>query len=225
MDDAVRRMFHKGVTNCEMGRRIGVSEFAIRNTLKRLGLKRKVDQGKLLKIWDLNDEKETAVEAKAVDNVEINGNVNELVEEEMETNDKESVEIVKVDAGAGKEDDIVPVFAAEEGVSWAGVLLAVPMITESGIVEVFEKFYKGIFVNAYYGIRTMVMLLMVMSLIRIKRPENLKGYSPEDLGHILGLERVPEVKTVRRNIGKMAEKKIGAEEGHKLIVSAMANYM
>ncbi len=211
MDDAVHRMFHKGITNGEMGRRIGVSEFAIRNTLKRLGLKRKVDQGKLLKIWDLNDEKETAVEAKAVDNVEINGNVNELVEEEIETNDKESGEIVEVDAGAGKEDDIVPVFAAEEGVSLAGVLLAVPMIIESGIVEVFEKFYKGIFVNAYYGIRTMVMLLMIMSLIRIKRPENLKGYSPEDLGHILGLERVPEVKTVRRNIGKMAEKKIGAE--------------
>ena len=43
-----------------------------------------------------------------------------------------------------------------------------------------------------------------MELLRIKRPEMLKEHSPEDLGRVLGLDRAPEVKTLRRKLSRLA---------------------
>jgi hypothetical protein len=36
--------------------------------------------------------------------------------------------------------------------------------------------------------------------LRIKRPEHFKEHNPRNLGHVVGLDRVPEVKTVRRKL-------------------------
>ena len=47
--------------------------------------------------------------------------------------------------------------------------------------------------------------------MRIRRPEHLKEYRPEDLGRIVGLDRAPEVKTVRRKCTQLAERKRGTE--------------
>jgi hypothetical protein len=49
-----------------------------------------------------------------------------------------------------------------------------------------------------------VVVLFLCALLRIKRPEQLKEYRPEDLGRIIGLDRMPEVKTVRRKFTRMA---------------------
>jgi len=46
--------------------------------------------------------------------------------------------------------------------------------------------------------------LFVCALLRIKRPEELKEYSPSELGRMIGLDRTPEVKTVRRKLSRMA---------------------
>ena len=43
-----------------------------------------------------------------------------------------------------------------------------------------------------------------MALWRIKRPEGLKEYSPQGLGRVLGLDRAPEVKTLRRKLARLA---------------------
>ena len=43
-----------------------------------------------------------------------------------------------------------------------------------------------------------------MALWRIKRPEGLKEHSPQDLGRVLGLDRAPEVKTLRRKLARLA---------------------
>jgi hypothetical protein len=42
-----------------------------------------------------------------------------------------------------------------------------------------------------------------MALLRIKTPEQLKEKSPGELGIILGLDRIPEVKTLRRKLKEM----------------------
>jgi hypothetical protein len=46
--------------------------------------------------------------------------------------------------------------------------------------------------------------LLLMALLRIKRPEGLKEHAPPDLGRVLGLDRAPEVKTVRRKLRRLA---------------------
>jgi hypothetical protein len=47
-------------------------------------------------------------------------------------------------------------------------------------------------------------MMVAMALLRIKRPEGLKEHVPGDLGRALGLDRAPEVKTLRRKLRKIA---------------------
>jgi hypothetical protein len=46
--------------------------------------------------------------------------------------------------------------------------------------------------------------LLFLALLRIKRPEALKEHAPDDLGRLLGLDRAPEVKTLRRKLTRLA---------------------
>jgi Transposase DDE domain len=49
-----------------------------------------------------------------------------------------------------------------------------------------------------------LLTLLLMALWRIKRPEGLKEHSPQELGRVLGLDRAPEVKTLRRKLARLA---------------------
>ena len=62
----------------------------------------------------------------------------------------------------------------------------------------------GSLAPAFYGLRTTIVALVLMALLRIKRPEGLKEHPPDDLGRVLGLDRAPEVKTLRRKLRRLA---------------------
>lgn len=102
-------------------------------------------------------------------------------------------------AKVGLLEDAVPMFRSGERVAGAGVLLAVPALAASGVLDVARQVYGSLY-PAFYGLRTTFVTLLLMALLRIKRPEGLKERSPHDLGRILGLDRAPEVKTVRRKL-------------------------
>lgn len=99
--------------------------------------------------------------------------------------------------------DAKPLFADAEALPRAGVLLAVPLLERHGLVDVFGQVYQSLR-PAFYGLRTIVVTLFLSALLRLQRPEHLKEYRPEDLGRILGLDRAPEVKTVRRKLSRLA---------------------
>jgi Transposase protein len=67
-----------------------------------------------------------------------------------------------------------------------------------------------------------VLSLILLALLRIKRPENLKEYSPEQLGCLLGLDRMAEVKTLRRKLTLLAEKGKGRALMNELARSRLA---
>jgi transposase len=113
-------------------------------------------------------------------------------------------------ARQGLLDDAAPLFADTEHLPRAGVLLAVPVLVKHGVLSVFGEVY-GSLRPSFYGLRTLVLTLHVMALLRIKRPENLKEYAPDDLGRVLGLDRAPEVKTVRRKLSDLADRKKGQQ--------------
>ena len=106
-------------------------------------------------------------------------------------------------ARAGLLEDALPLFADAQSLPRAGVLLAVPLLVGHGLLDAFVKVY-GSLRPSFYGLRTIVVTLWLASLLRIKRPEHFKEYRPEDLGAILGLDRAPEVKTVRRKFACLA---------------------
>ena len=111
--------------------------------------------------------------------------------------------------------DADPSFVPGRRVPRAGVLLAVPALVHSGIVAVAEEVY-GHIGPAFYGLRTTVLALLLMALLRIKRPEGLKEHAPPDLGRLLGLDRAPEVKTLRRKLTRLAAAGKAEVFGHKL---------
>jgi transposase len=111
-------------------------------------------------------------------------------------------------AQQGLLEDAVPLFGDHEELPRAGVLLAIPVLQAHGGLEVFAKLF-GSLGPAFYGLRTTVLSLVLMALLRIKRPENLKEYSPQQLGPLLGLDRMAEVKTLRRKLTVLAERRQG----------------
>ena len=117
-------------------------------------------------------------------------------------------------ACVGQLDDAAPLFGNAQAVPRAGVLLAVPGLVASGIFRLARKLY-GEIGPAFYGLRTTLVTLLFLALWRIKRPEALKEHDPATLGRLLGLDRAPEVKTVRRKLARLASyaqaDRLGAE--------------
>lgn len=69
----------------------------------------------------------------------------------------------------------------------------------------------------YYGINSIVLTLALMALCRIKNPEQLKQHKPGELGRLIGLDRVPELKCLRKKINELVEQNHGKELNDKLL--------
>ena len=106
-------------------------------------------------------------------------------------------------AHLGLLDDAAPIFRDGSQVPGVGVLLAIPALVESGLLHISRKLY-GEIGPAFYGLRTTLLTLLLMALLRIQRPEHLKEQDPATLGRLLGLDRAPEVKTLRRKLTRLA---------------------
>lgn len=126
-------------------------------------------------------------------------------------------------ARLGKLQDAEPIFASGRCIPRAGVLLAVAPLVQSGIFSVAEEVYDHIG-PAFYGLRTTMMSLSLMALLRIKRPEGLKEHMPTDLGRALGLDRAPEVKTLRRKLKRLASFGKAEMFGRKLAQKRVASH-
>ncbi|HTF23077.1 MAG TPA: hypothetical protein VK937_04070 [Candidatus Limnocylindria bacterium] len=109
-------------------------------------------------------------------------------------------------AALGLLDDALPLFATAQNLPRAGVLLAIPALVASGLLSAAERIY-GSLDPSFYGLRTTLVAYVLLALLRIPRPETLKEYPPGELGRIVGLDRMPEVKTLRRKLSQLAARK------------------
>lgn len=119
-------------------------------------------------------------------------------------------------ARLGQLEDALPLFGDRPCQRQAGVLLAVPLLVKSGLLEAFASIYHSL-APAFYGLRTTVVVLFLSALLRIKRPEHFKEHNPQELGHVVGLDRMPEVKTVHRKLDQLA-----AHQRARELMQAMA---
>jgi prepilin-type processing-associated H-X9-DG protein len=126
-------------------------------------------------------------------------------------------------ARLGLLEDAAPLFGSASAVPRAGALLAVPVLVASGVFDCARKVY-GSLGPAFYGLRTSVLTLLLMALWRIKRPEGLKEHSPQELGRVLGLDRAPEVKTLRRKLAALAVAGRAAQFGQALAEHRVASH-
>lgn len=110
----------------------------------------------------------------------------------------------RVLARAGKLFEASPEFEPSMAVANAGALVALPALLELGLLDVAELVY-GRLKNGFYGLRSTVLCLAFMALLRIRNPEQMQFVAPWELGVLVGLDRAPEVKTIRRKLRELSQ--------------------
>ena len=88
--------------------------------------------------------------------------------------------------------------APAHGVAHGGVLAALPMLLRAGLLGAANRLFR--LPNGFYGLTTILLFVAFMTLARVRNPESLRYQAPGEWGAILGLDRCPETKTLRRKI-------------------------
>ena len=96
-----------------------------------------------------------------------------------------------------------PVFAPAARVPLAGLLLAIPALQATGLLSCATTVF-GSLRNGFYGLDTVLVEGVLRALAGEPRAEGATRVDPVALGRVLGLDRAPEVKTIRRKITALA---------------------
>src|SRR5580658_1712491 len=89
-------------------------------------------------------------------------------------------------------------FESAQDVPQGGVLLALPALLAQGLLRHTAELYS--LPNGFYGIESIFLLLALMALARIRSIEQMRYAAPGEWGNLLGLDRVPEVRTLRAKL-------------------------
>jgi prepilin-type processing-associated H-X9-DG protein len=93
-------------------------------------------------------------------------------------------------------------FEAGRDVQMAGLLVGLPALCANGLLRGIGRFFR--LPKGFYSVLHILMVLGFMALARIRRPEGLRHVPPGELGKVVGLDRAPEVRTLREKISTMA---------------------
>nr|MDQ2710564.1 hypothetical protein [Actinomycetota bacterium] len=113
-----------------------------------------------------------------------------------------------------------PVFAPAGRVPLAGLLLAMPAVEATGLLSCAGAVFGGL-ANGFYGLDTMLIEGVLRALAGEPRAQGATRIDPFALGRVLGLDRAPEVKTIRRKITALA----ATHKGEELLAAMAARHV
>jgi Helix-turn-helix domain len=96
-----------------------------------------------------------------------------------------------------------PVFTPGARYPLAGLLLALPALEGAGLLDAARQVY-GQLRDGFYGLGATLLTLVFLALAGEPRAEGATRVPPAALGRVLGLDRAPEVKTIRRKLAELA---------------------
>jgi len=100
-------------------------------------------------------------------------------------------------------------FDSCESVEFGGVLLLLPFLIANGLLS-YKKYYSERH-SGYYDFDSVILALAFMYLCRIKSVEQLKHFSPGEMGKLLGLDRIPEARCLREIIKELSVQERASE--------------
>jgi hypothetical protein len=112
-------------------------------------------------------------------------------------------------ASLGELNAVEPIFAPALDVPYGGVLCALPALISLGLLESSGAFFK--LPKGYYGLDSLLLLMAFMALARVESVEGLRYQAPGEWGQLLGLDRIPEVRTLREKLRLLAAHKQSKE--------------
>ena len=98
---------------------------------------------------------------------------------------------------------VAPSFQLVSDVPCGGVLLALPALLACGLLNNINDHFK--LPKGYYGLESIFLLLALMALARIKSIEHLRYCAPGEWGKLLGLDRIPEARTLREKVKYLSQ--------------------
>lgn len=107
-------------------------------------------------------------------------------------------------ARAGVIRGAAPVVCEGASLPFAGALILLPALAATGLLDAVDKVY-GSGRAAFYGLRSLVLAVVFAAVLGEPRAEGLTRLNPTDLGRLLGLDRAPEVTTMRRRMAELAQ--------------------
>ncbi|MDJ0313901.1 putative transposase [Arthrobacter sp. H35-D1] len=123
-------------------------------------------------------------------------------------------------ARAGLLAEAAPVFAPAAKVPYAGLFLAMPALETTGLLTCSKDVF-GALPDGFYGLNAILIDAVVRALAGETRAEGATRFNPEELGRVLGLDRTPEVKTIRRRINQLA----ATSKAQELISALAAHHL
>jgi Transposase protein/Homeodomain-like domain len=120
----------------------------------------------------------------------------------------------------GQLSQAAPVFTPAARVPLAGLLLAMPALEATGLLACARRVF-GALPNGFYGLDTVLIEAVLRTLAGQPRAEGATRIDPTALGRVLGLDRAPEVKTIRRKIAALA----GTGHAGRLIAAMAATHL
>ncbi len=107
----------------------------------------------------------------------------------------------RVLAAMGAISGAPPAFDESLDMPFGGVLCALPALIENSLLHKSETLGD---VKGYYTKVQILLVLAVMFLCRFRTVEQLRGAPPGELGGLLGLDRIPEARCLRRKTSALA---------------------
>lgn len=102
----------------------------------------------------------------------------------------------RIAASLGQAQAVTPQFQHALDVPCAGVLFALPAVLALGLLDKAQECLNPL-PKGYYGLESILLLLALMALARMPSIESLRYKAPGEWGKLLGLDRIPEVRTLR----------------------------
>lgn len=100
-----------------------------------------------------------------------------------------------------------------------GVLLAIPSLLANGLLRHTENFFN--IPKGFYSLSSIFLLLGLMALCRIRSLEDLRHCAPGEWGNLLGLDRIPEIRTMRGKVNDLSQDNRALEWSAKLCTEWM----
>ena len=95
-------------------------------------------------------------------------------------------------------------FERVEDVPSGGVLLALPALLQNGLLAHSRELFS--MPEGYYPLESIFLLLAFMALGRIPSLEALRYQTPGEWGKLMGLDRIPEVRTLRGKLSALCSR-------------------
>lgn len=182
------RLFRDGLSVSAVAKNVGVEESTLRKAIKRGAVERFFP---LSGVTDGGERGSTKAERSRADAMAAAGMGTACTRLED-----------RVFAAVGLAKSATARFEYSRDVAMGGLLVGLPALCANGLFSGLGKHLqlRGGFYNCIHILLTMAF----MALGRIRRPEGLRHVPPGELGKVIGLDRVPEVRTLREKITEMA---------------------